>query len=105
MRRVKGEEESRAAVEGGGGGPMSRWLRNKGCVMCHGEATAEVICKMGWGKLSLPSPAQVRGNLLCVGGACGDVDGWEGRAMYCSEDCRLRCEFELFEWELGIRNL
>ena len=34
----------------------------------------------------------------------GIVDGWDGRVVFCSEDCRLRHEFELFAWELGIRN-
>ena len=33
MRRVEGEEESWAAMVGGNGGSMSRWLRNKGCVL------------------------------------------------------------------------
>jgi len=74
--------------------------------MCCHEATTEVIHEMrwAWGKLSLSPLAQVRGDLPCVGGACGDADGWEGNAVYCSEDCRLRCEFELFPWEFGIRN-
>ena len=74
--------------------------------MCHSEVTAEVIYETRWakGKLSLPPPAQVHGDLPCVGGACGDVDGWEGRVVYYSEDFWLRCEFELFAWELGIRN-
>ena len=40
MRRVEGEEESRAAMAGGG--PMSRWLSNKGCVLCH-RPTVKVI--------------------------------------------------------------
>ena len=40
MRWVEGEEESRAD---GSGGPTSRWLRNKRCVLCHREAAAEVI--------------------------------------------------------------
>ena len=91
-------------VVGDSGELMSRWLLNKGCVLCHHETTAEVVHEMRWGKLSLPPPAQVRSDLPCAGGACGDADVWEGRAMYCSEDCRLHCEFELFAWELGIRN-
>ena len=45
MRHVEGEEELRAVLVGVGGGPMSRWLRNKGCVLCHCEAAAEVICE------------------------------------------------------------
>ena len=97
-----GREQGR--IMGDGGGPTSRWLCNKGCMMCRCETVAEVIHKMRWGKLSLPQPAQVHADLPCAGDACGDVDGWLGRDVYCSEDCRLRHEFELFAWELGIRN-
>ena len=88
---------------GGGGGPMSRWLSNKGCVLCHRSAV-KMIYNTTWGRLSLPPLAQVHGNLPCVGEACGDADGWEGRAVYYSEDCRLHHEFKFFTWELGIRN-
>ena len=56
IRRVEGEDVSRAAVVGGGGGPTSRWRSNKGCVLCHLPA-AEVVLRLTWGKLSLPSPA------------------------------------------------
>ena len=83
---------------------MSRWLRNKGCVLCLREAAAEVIHESGWGKLLLSPLAQVRGDLSCVGGACGDADGWEGGAVYCSQDYSLHRKFELFTWEHGIRN-
>jgi hypothetical protein len=55
---------------------MSKWLCNKGCVLCHHEMAAEVIHEIGWGKLSLPLPAQVCDDLSCAGGACGDADGW-----------------------------
>ena len=89
---------------GGGGGPTSRWLCNKGCVLCLREAAAEVIHESGWGKLLLSPLAQVRGDLSCAGGACGDADGWEGGAMYCSEDYRLYQELHFFEWEFGIRD-
>ena len=85
----------RGSIVGGGGGPMSRWLSNKGCVLCH-LPSAEVVLQMTWGKLLLPPPAQVCGDLSCTGGACGDVDGWEVRAVYCSEDYRLHHKFELF---------
>jgi hypothetical protein len=33
IRWVKGEEESRVMAAGAGGGPTSRWQRNKGCVL------------------------------------------------------------------------
>jgi hypothetical protein len=53
MRWVEGEEESWVASVGGG--PTSRWLRNKGCVLYH-EATTNVILETRWCKLSLPLP-------------------------------------------------
>jgi hypothetical protein len=59
---------------GDGGGPMSRWLRNKGCVLCRILA-AVVVLQTTWGKLSQPSPAQVHGDLLCTGGIYGYADG------------------------------
>jgi hypothetical protein len=43
-------------------------------------------------------------DLPCAGSVRGCIDGWEGRAMFCSEDYRLFREFELFIWEMGIRN-
>ena len=104
MRWVEGEEELWVAVvAGGGGGQMSRWLSNKGCALCH-RPVIKVIYNTTWGRLSLPSPAQVHGDLSCAGDACGDADGWEGRAMYWSEDYRLRQEIYFFEWEFGIRD-
>jgi hypothetical protein len=48
IRWVEGEEESHvAAVAGGSVGPRSRWLRNKGCRLCH-EVAAKVIHEMTW---------------------------------------------------------
>jgi hypothetical protein len=52
IRQVEGEEVSL----GSGGGPTSRWLSNKGCVLCRLLAT-EVVLQMMWGKLSLPPSA------------------------------------------------
>ena len=73
--------------------------KEKGCVMCR-DAAAIVIVETRWYKLSLPLPAQVHGDLPCVGGVCGYADGWEGRALYCSEDCRLCLEIELLQRRL-----
>ena len=86
-----------------GGGPTSRWLHDKGCVLCHMMAD-KVIRRTTWGKKCLTPSALVHGNLSCAGDACGVANGWDGRAVYCSEDCRLHHEFELFAWEIGIRN-
>jgi len=74
-----------------------------GCVLCR-QAAAKVIIQMSWGKITLPPPAQVHGNLSCIGDICGRVDGWEGRAVFCSENCRLSREFKLFAREMGKRN-
>jgi hypothetical protein len=53
------------AAAGSGGEPMSRWLRNKGCVLCHLPAT-KVVLQTIRGKLSLPPLAQVHGDLPCA---------------------------------------
>ena len=74
IRWVEGEEVSWAAAVDGGGGPTSRWLSNKGCVLCHCPAI-KVIYNTTWAQLSLPPPVAVHGDLPCIGGACGDVDG------------------------------
>ena len=55
MRRVEDEEESWVEAAGGGGVPMSRWLSNKGCVLCR-HLAIKVIYNTTWGRLSLPSP-------------------------------------------------
>jgi hypothetical protein len=81
---------------GGSSGPTSRWPSNKGCVLCR-LSVSEVVLQTTWGKLSLPPLAQVRGDLPCVGGVCGYVDGWEKRALYCSKDCRLFQEINFFK--------
>ena len=88
---------------GGGGRPTSRWISNMGCVLCC-RAAIKVIYNTTKGQLSLPPPVLVRGDLPCAGGACDDAGRWEGRAMYYSEDCRLRQEIHFFEWEFGIRD-
>ena len=61
---------------------------------------AEVVLRTTWGKLSPPPPAQVRGDLPCIGGVYSYVDGWERRALYCSEDCRLCQEIHFLNGKL-----
>ena len=43
-------------------------------------------------------------DLSCAGGDYSIADGWEGRVVSCSENCRLCHEFDLFAREIGIRN-
>ena len=38
----------RGRIMGGGGRLTSRWLRNKGCVLCHREVATEVIRETWW---------------------------------------------------------
>jgi hypothetical protein len=99
MRQIKGEEESQGAVVGGGGGPTSRWLSNKGCRLCH-EAATNLIHKMMWwlNKWPLPPPAQERGDLPCIGADCGVPKGWEQRTLFCSKDCRFAVKLFCLEW-------
>jgi hypothetical protein len=103
IRWFEGEEESRAMTTGGGSGLMSRWLRNKGSVLCH-QAAAKVIIQTTWGKITLPPLAKVHSDLPCTCGVCGHADRWEGRAVFCSENYRFSREFEWFTWEMRIRN-
>jgi hypothetical protein len=98
IRWVKGEEESWATAMSGDGGLMSRRLSNKGCWLCC-EAAAKVIHETMWwhNRWPPPSSAQVRGDLPCVGGYYDIPKGWEERTLFCSENCRLRCEIILLK--------
>ena len=84
---------------------MSRRLSNKGCRLCRVVAV-KVIQEMTWWHNKWPPPpwAQVRGDLPCAGSDCGIPKGWEERALFCSEDCRLRYEIILFKKAIGIGN-
>jgi hypothetical protein len=54
MRWVEVEEGLWATIVGGGSnGPTSRWLSNKGCVLCR-RLTIKLIYQSMWGMLSLP---------------------------------------------------
>jgi hypothetical protein len=83
----------------GGGSTTSRWLSNEECLpLC--ESTALVIHSSTWCIWDEPlsPPAQVRGDLPCAGtgSGCGVEKGWLQISMFCSEDCRLRCEMVKF---------
>ena len=90
---------------GGGGGPTSRWLSNKGCRLCC-EVAAKVIHEMMWWCNKWPPPLleQVRDDLPCAGGDYGVPKGWEEMTLFCSEDYRLNREIILFEKAIGIGN-
>jgi hypothetical protein len=83
----------------GSGSTTSRWLSNEGRLpLC--EKAARVLYYSTWriwGK-PLPPPAQVRGDQPCVGNgsSCGVEKGWLRISLFCSEDCRLRCEMVKF---------
>jgi hypothetical protein len=91
----------------GGGSTTSIWLSNEGCLPLR-EKAARVIHSSTWciwGE-PLPPPAQVRGDQPCAGnsGCCGVDKGWVRISLFCSEDCRLRCEMVKFERSIGIGN-
>jgi hypothetical protein len=48
----------------------------------------------------------VRDDQLCAGngGCCGVEKGWLWISLFCSEDCRLRCEMVKFTQSIGIWN-
>jgi hypothetical protein len=79
----------------------------RGCLFLR-EKAAHAIHSSTWhicGEL-LPPPAQLRGDQSCAGndGCCGVDKGWLGISLFCSEECRLRCEMEKYERSIGIGN-
>jgi hypothetical protein len=96
MRRVAGE-----------GSTTSRWLSNEGCLPLHEKAALAIHSSTWriWGE-PLPPPAQVHGDQSCAGTSddCGVEKGWLRISLFCSEDCRLRCEMVKFAQSIGIGN-
>jgi hypothetical protein len=91
----------------GGDSTTSRRLSNEGCLSLR-EKAAHVLHYSTWciwGEL-LPPPAQVRGDQPCTGtgGSCSVEKGWLRISLFCSEDCRLRCEMLKFAQSIGIGN-
>jgi hypothetical protein len=85
-------------VAGGGSTTSSRWRSNEGCLPLH-EKAARVLHYSTWRIWGepLPPPAQVRGDQCAgTGGSCGMEKGWLRISLFCSEDCRLRCEMVKF---------
>ena len=91
----------------GCGSTTSRWLSNEGCLPLREKAALAIHYSTWriWGE-PLPPPAQVRGDQPCAGtgGSCGVEKGWLRISLFCSEDCRLRCEMVKFERSIGIGN-
>jgi hypothetical protein len=90
----------------GGGSTTSRWLSNEGCLTLREKAVCALHYSTWriWGE-PLPPPAQVRDDQPCVGtdGDYGMEKGWLRIPLFCSEDCRLRCEMVKFAQSIGIR--
>jgi hypothetical protein len=88
----------------GGGSTTSRWLSNEGCLSLREKAARALHYSTWciWGE-SLPPPAQERGDQPCAGtgGGCGVEKGWLRISLFCSEDCRLRCEMVKFAQRIG----
>jgi hypothetical protein len=91
-------------VAGGGSTMSSRWLSNDGCLSLREKAKRALHYSTWhiWGE-SLPPPAQVRGDQPCAGsgGGYGVEKGWLRISLFCSEDCRLRCEMMMFAQRIG----
>jgi hypothetical protein len=83
----------------GGGSTTLRWLSNEGCLHLRERAVRALHYSTWriWGE-PLPPPAQVRGDQPCVGtsGGCGVENVWLRISLFCSKDCRLRCEMVKF---------
>jgi hypothetical protein len=91
-------------VAGGSSTTSSRWLSNKGCLPLR-EKAARVLHYSTWRIWGEPLPplAQVHGDQPCAGtgGGCGMEKGWLQISLFCSEDCRLRCEMVKFAQRIG----
>jgi hypothetical protein len=91
-------------VAGGGGTTSSRWLSNEGCLPLRKKAARALHYSTWriWGE-TLPPRAQVRGDQPCAGtgGGCGMEKGWLRISLFCSKDCRLRCEMVKFAQRIG----
>jgi hypothetical protein len=92
----------------GGGSMTSRWLSNEGCLPLR----EKVVCALHyptwciWGE-PLPPLAQVHGDQPCAGtgGGVGGVEkGLLQIFLFCTEDCRLRCEMVKSAQSIGIGN-
>jgi hypothetical protein len=88
-----------------GGSTTSRWLSNEGCLPLL-EKVARVLHYSTWRIWGepLPPPTQVRGDQPCGGTGGGVEKGWLRISLFCSEDCRLRCEMVKFARSIGIGN-
>jgi hypothetical protein len=92
-------------VAGGGRTTSSRWLSNEGCLPLREKAARALhyLTWHIWGE-PLPPPSQVRGDQCAgTGGGCGVEKGWLRISLFCSEDCRLRCEMVKFAQRIGNR--
>jgi hypothetical protein len=90
-------------VAGGGNTTSSRWLSNEGCLPLREKATRALHYSTWciWGE-PLPPLAQVRGDQCAgTGGGYGAEKGWLGISLFCSKDCRLRCEMVKFAQRIG----
>jgi hypothetical protein len=91
----------------GGGSTTSRWLSNEGCLPLREKAARALHYSTWriWGE-PLPPPAQVCGDQPCACNSGGyDVErGWLRISLFCSEDCRLRCEMVKFAQSIWIGN-
>jgi hypothetical protein len=90
-------------VAGGGSTTSSRWLTNEGCLPLREKAARALHYSTWriWGE-PLPPPAQVCGDQCAgTGGGCGVEKGWLQISLFCSEDCRLRCDTVKFAHRIG----
>jgi hypothetical protein len=90
-------------VAGGGSTTSSRWLSNEGCLPLR-EKDARALHYWTWRIWGEPLPplAQVCGDKCAgTGGGCDVEKGWLRISLFCSEDCRLRCEMVKFAQRIG----
>jgi hypothetical protein len=93
-RRVTWSRSRAAAVQRRRDGRVTR-----GCLPLCEKAVCALYYSTWriWGE-SLPPPTQP---CTGTGGGCGVERGWLQISLFCSEDCRLRCEMVKFRPRIG----
>ncbi|CAO2204676.1 unnamed protein product [Urochloa humidicola] len=104
IRQVEGEDAAAAAIAGG-----EQRMRNAECVRCRAQAV-EAVRQSTWRMAELPKSAVVAlppedgggGGGRCAVKGCGAAEAWCEWTDFCSEDCRIRHERDVFFSQLPL---
>jgi len=113
IRQVEGEAAEAAGGGVGVGGGCSKntttWWSNEECVRCRAHAV-EAVRQATWkmAELEAPVPAVVAPppeddvSHGCTVSGCGSREAWCDWCVFCSEDCRIRYECDMFFSQLPL---